>query len=64
MSDLIVNNTLEVTTDYGLRQIQLCVGSVTKSKDPVDVLVVSAFPGIVIFSFLIMIKRDSTYEVK
>ena len=46
MSGLKIKNTIEVLADYGVRQIQLCVGSVTKSEDPVDVLVISAFPGL------------------
>ena len=47
MAEIIVVNTLEVETDIGKCQIQLCVGDITSlpKEDEVDVLVLSAFPG-------------------
>jgi len=45
MTDLIIDNTIEVETEHGLCEIELCFGSVTKLKEKIDVLIISAFPG-------------------
>ena len=42
---LLLKDQLDVSTSHGTCQIQLCVGSVTKLQEPVDVLIISAFPG-------------------
>ena len=44
---LVNCSTIDVETDTGTSKISLCVGSVTKCFQKVDVLVVSAFPGII-----------------
>lgn len=43
---LVNCSTIDVETEAGTSRISLCVGSVTKCPQKVDVLVVSAFPGI------------------
>ena len=48
MADLILKEKIEVETNHGHCEIHLNFGSITKLKreDAVDVLVISAFPGI------------------
>ena len=52
MAGLIVDSTLEVETQHGLCKIELCLGSITQLQDPVDVLVISAFPGKLFFCYI------------
>ena len=51
MADLILKENIEVETNHGHCEIHLNFGSITKLKreDAVDVLVISAFPGIYLF---------------
>ena len=53
LKSLSVVDRLEVYTSNGECEIQLCFGSVTKleKKEKVDVLVVSAFPGMCLVNF-------------
>lgn len=45
MAGLLTNNRISVQTKHGDCSIELCLGSITQLQDPVDVLVLSAFPG-------------------
>lgn len=60
---LITQNTLRLRTEIGICQIELCVGDITQlqRKDKVDVLVVSAFPGLsfanIIIKFIALHSR-------
>ena len=47
MSGLLVADTIQVDTTHGSSKIELCLGSVTKTIEPVDVLVISAYPGLI-----------------
>ena len=49
MADIRVADRINVTSEIGECDIHLCVGDITKlqNKDKVDVLVISAFPGII-----------------
>ena len=48
MADLLLKERIEVQTSHGQCEINLNFGSITKLKkeDAVDILVVSAFPGL------------------
>ena len=45
MSGLLLADTIHINSNYGPSKIELFLGSVTKTTDPVDVLVISAYPG-------------------
>ena len=45
MNGLLLADTIHINSNYGPSRIELCVGSVTKTTDLVDVLVISAYPG-------------------
>eukprot|EP00111_Clytia_hemisphaerica_P017752 TCONS_00052511-protein len=42
---LVNCSTIDVQTKEGVGSINLCIGSITKCEDVVDVLVISAYPG-------------------
>lgn len=60
MTDLIIDNSIQVETEHGLCEIELCFGSVTKLKEKIDVLIISAFPGTVT-SIVINAKTMKNY---
>ena len=49
MAGLQVHSTIKLQTQDGLREIQLCFGDITKLpvEEKVDVIMVSAFPGLI-----------------
>lgn len=52
MSRLLVADTIQVDTTHGSSKIELCLGSVTKTIEPVDVLVISAYPGLILLKLV------------
>lgn len=47
MSGLLVADTIQIDTTHGSSKIELCLGSITETTELVDVLVISAYPGMI-----------------